>query len=219
MWFQPTFCIAISTYHASISKPTTTNNGRGGSEEGQVTGYEQKEEKGRRENKSEEHKTLTMSDDSKDKGQNIKVCACVCLRVCACACVQVYIAFVMCVLLQVVLRCRPMTQVEASKEKAAIKCVSDKHVEVNYGALGKASKKSFVFDGVYDEKSTQKEVYESVVQPVVDEVLQGYNCTVFAYGQTGTGKTHTMEGDVSNKTHGVMQPNAGVIPRAVTQVL
>jgi hypothetical protein len=33
-------------------------------------------------------------------------------------------------------------------------------------------------------------VYDSVVRPVVDEVLQGYNCTVFAYGQTGTGKTH-----------------------------
>ena len=33
-------------------------------------------------------------------------------------------------------------------------------------------------------------MYDSVVRPVVDEVLQGYNCTVFAYGQTGTGKTH-----------------------------
>ncbi len=31
----------------------------------------------------------------------------------------------------------------------------------------------------------------SCVEPIVDEVLQGFNCTVFAYGQTGTGKTHT----------------------------
>jgi GTPase SAR1 family protein len=37
-------------------------------------------------------------------------------------------------------------------------------------------------------------VYKSVVAPLVQQVLQGYNCTVFAYGQTGTGKTHTMEG-------------------------
>jgi hypothetical protein len=154
-----------------------------------------------------------MSDDSKDKGQNIKVC----VQVCVCARGNTRVTTCM-LSAQVVLRCRPMTQVEASKDKPAIKCVSDKHVEVNYGALGKASKKSFCFDGVYDEKSTQKEVYESVVRPVVDEVLQGYNCTVFAYGQTGTGKTHTMEGDVSQAPAGVMQPNAGVIPRAVTQV-
>lgn len=33
-----------------------------------------------------------------------------------------------------------------------------------------------------------------VVNPLVEEVLAGYNCTVFAYGQTGTGKTFTMEG-------------------------
>jgi len=85
--------------------------------------------------------------------------------------------------IKVVLRCRPMTSTEASREKRAIKCVSDKHVEVNYGAMGKSAKKSFAFDGVYDEESTQEDVYESVVRPVVDEVLQGYNCTVFAYGQ------------------------------------
>jgi kinesin family protein 11 len=129
-------------------------------------------------------------EESKEKGQNIKV----------------------------VLRCRPMTGTEAAKEKPAIKCVSDKHVEVNYAAMGKASKKSFAFDGVYGEKSSQQEVYESLVRPVVDEVLQGYNCTVFAYGQTGTGKTHTMEGDVSPSPAGVMKPGAGIIPRAVTQV-
>ena len=39
--------------------------------------------------------------------------------------------------IKVVLRCRPMTSNEASKEKAAIKCVGDKHVEVNYGAMGR----------------------------------------------------------------------------------
>ena len=87
--------------------------------------------------------------------------------------------------IKVVLRCRPMTTAEARQDKQAIKCVGDKHVEVNYGLMGKQSKKSFAFDGVYDEQSTQKEVYESVVRPVVDEVLQGYNCTVFAYGQVG----------------------------------
>lgn len=40
----------------------------------------------------------------------------------------------------------------------------------------------------------QIEVYNAVVRPLLGEVLDGYNCTVFAYGQTGTGKTFTMEG-------------------------
>lgn len=39
------------------------------------------------------------------------------------------------------------------------------------------------------------EVYQNVVSPLIEEVLLGYNCTVFAYGQTGTGKTHTMIGE------------------------
>jgi hypothetical protein len=38
----------------------------------------------------------------------------------------------------------------------------------------------------------------SVVHPIINEVLAGYNCTVFAYGQTGTGKTFTMEGEKSH---------------------
>jgi len=44
----------------------------------------------------------------------------------------------------------------------------------------------------------QIDVYMSVVHPIISEVLAGYNCTVFAYGQTGTGKTFTMEGEKSN---------------------
>lgn len=38
------------------------------------------------------------------------------------------------------------------------------------------------------------DVYSYVVAPMITDVLEGYNCTVFAYGQTGTGKTHTMTG-------------------------
>lgn len=52
-----------------------------------------------------------------------------------------------------------------------------------------------------------------MVVPIVDETLAGFNCTIFAYGQTGTGKTHTMEGDIH------CEENAGVIPRAVRSIL
>lgn len=41
----------------------------------------------------------------------------------------------------------------------------------------------------------QKDLYEQAVVPIVNEVLEGFNCTIFAYGQTGTGKTYTMEGE------------------------
>lgn len=56
--------------------------------------------------------------------------------------------------------------------------------------------KTFTFDRVFDAKSTQEEVYADAVDPLVTEVLEGYNGTVFAYGQTGTGKTYTMEGSL-----------------------
>ena len=43
--------------------------------------------------------------------------------------------------------------------------------------------------------SKQKDLYDQVVDPIVKEALEGYNWTIFAYGQTGTGKTYTMEGE------------------------
>jgi kinesin family protein 11 len=45
-------------------------------------------------------------------------------------------------------------------------------------------------------------------------MLAGYNCTIFAYGQTGTGKTYTMSGDLS-ETMGMLSDNAGIIPRVL----
>lgn len=50
------------------------------------------------------------------------------------------------------------------------------------------------------------------MRPIIDEVLEGFNCTVFAYGQTGTGKTHTMEGNMADPD------GAGIIPRSVKAV-
>jgi kinesin family protein 5 len=57
---------------------------------------------------------------------------------------------------------------------------------------------------------TQEEVYTYAARPVVDGVLEGFNGTVFAYGQTASGKTHTMEG---SSIEG--DAEAGVIPRMV----
>lgn len=54
------------------------------------------------------------------------------------------------------------------------------------------SSESYKFDEVFTETASQKRVYEAVAKPVVEGVLNGYNGTVMAYGQTGTGKTYTV---------------------------
>ncbi|XP_074069369.1 kinesin-like protein KIF3A isoform X5 [Macrotis lagotis] len=54
--------------------------------------------------------------------------------------------------------------------------------------------KTFTFDTVFGPDSKQLDVYNLTARPIIDSVLEGYNGTIFAYGQTGTGKTFTMEG-------------------------
>jgi len=54
--------------------------------------------------------------------------------------------------------------------------------------------KQFKLDGYLPPESSQADVYERVAAHIVKDVMQGYNGTIFAYGQTGTGKTHTMLG-------------------------
>lgn len=54
---------------------------------------------------------------------------------------------------------------------------------------------TFVFDKVFDENVSQGDVYEATTRNLLDSVLDGYNATVFAYGATGCGKTHTITYD------------------------
>lgn len=67
--------------------------------------------------------------------------------------------------------------------------------------------KAFTFDTVFDESVSQREVYDATARPIVESVLDGYNGTIFAYGQTGTGKTHTMEGAPTPELQGII-PNS-----------
>ncbi|KAJ2341183.1 tubulin-dependent ATPase kip3, partial [Coemansia sp. RSA 2618] len=52
----------------------------------------------------------------------------------------------------------------------------------------------FVFDRVYGEEATQRDLYEGTTRGLLDSVMTGYNATVFAYGATGCGKTYTISG-------------------------
>ncbi|KAM4741502.1 kinesin heavy chain isoform 2-T2 [Anableps anableps] len=72
--------------------------------------------------------------------------------------------------------------------------------------------KSYVFDQVFPTNTTQEQVYNACAKQIVRDVLGGYNGTIFAYGQTSSGKTHTMEG----KLH---DPQAmGIIPRIAQDI-
>ncbi len=76
---------------------------------------------------------------------------------------------------------------------------------------------------VFGPETTQHRLYAQAIHPIVEEVLEGFNCTIFAYGQTGTGKTFTMEGGERDRGSQPESPNletnsAGVIPRAINHI-
>lgn len=75
-----------------------------------------------------------------------------------------------------------------------------------------SSWRSFEFDHVFGPESTQENVYASSVRPALARFTEGFNTTIFAYGQTSSGKTHTMMGQMQNPA------DTGLIPRAVEQV-
>ena len=82
---------------------------------------------------------------------------------------------------QVVIRCRPQNKRERKKAEAIIVHTDEANHEVTVNQRrDKLAKKRFTFDHVFGETSTQQDVYDTVVQPVVAEVLEGFNCTVFA---------------------------------------
>lgn len=86
---------------------------------------------------------------------------------------------------QVAVRCRPVNAEERkSCQATAIQCDSSaKQVTVSCGPAGKKTTKSFAFDKVFGMYSTQEEIFEQMVRPIVTETLEGFNCTIFAYGQ------------------------------------
>ena len=112
--------------------------------------------------------------------------------------------------IQVVVRLRPMSERELKGNTLPVVTASTekKEVTVIKGSGARTLRSTFAFDDVFTSFSTQKEVFDQTLAPVIGDVLNGYESTVFAYGQTGTGKTHTMEGDLN------VSENRGVIPRA-----
>ena len=112
---------------------------------------------------------------------------------------------------KVAIRVRPMNKHE--KEEKSVICVEvDTTNNTVAISSSKGDTKTFQFDYVYPMDTTQREIYDQVAFPIVDSIFQGYNGTVFAYGQTGCGKTYTMMGVVDNPEL------KGVIPNAFSHI-
>ncbi|XP_029790471.1 kinesin heavy chain isoform X1 [Suricata suricatta] len=103
--------------------------------------------------------------------------------------------------IKVMCRFRPLNEAEILRgDKFIPKFKGDETVVIGQG-------KPYVFDRVLPPSTTQEQVYNACAKQIVKDVLEGYNGTIFAYGQTSSGKTHTMEG----KLH---DPQLmGIIPR------
>lgn len=80
--------------------------------------------------------------------------------------------------------------------------------EILVQKTGEEVPKRFTFDCVYDENTFQKDIFDETAFPIIENILEGYNGTIFAYGQTGTGKTHTMAGILDS------EQDKGIIPRS-----
>jgi kinesin family protein 11 len=111
--------------------------------------------------------------------------------------------------IKVAVRCRPLN---AEERKTGQATVITNDQENKLIKVRTRVPRNFHFDEVFGMYSTQQEVFDSIVRPVLEECLCGFNCTMFAYGQTGTGKTHTMEGDITNPD------DAGIIPRCAEAI-
>ncbi|XP_033020322.1 kinesin heavy chain isoform X1 [Lacerta agilis] len=103
--------------------------------------------------------------------------------------------------IKVMCRFRPLNEAEILRgDKFIPKFKGEETVVVGQG-------KPYVFDRVFPSNTSQEQVYNACAKQIVKDVLEGYNGTIFAYGQTSSGKTHTMEG----KLH---DPQLmGIIPR------
>ncbi|KZF25141.1 kinesin heavy chain [Xylona heveae TC161] len=112
--------------------------------------------------------------------------------------------------IKVVARFRPQNKVELSSGGEPI---VDFESEDTCRLNSKEATGAFTFDRVFDMNCRQNDVFDFSIRSTVDDILNGYNGTVFAYGQTGAGKSYTMMGsDIDD------DDTKGIIPRIVEQI-
>lgn len=111
-------------------------------------------------------------------------------------------------------RARPFSTAEKQRgERSSLTFSSDaSRVQLSDGTAP-AHGSGFAFERVFGPESTQQEVYDVAARPIIDAVVDGFNGTVFAYGQTASGKTYTMQGDDADDVE-----KQGIIPRMVRTI-
>ena len=65
-----------------------------------------------------------------------------------------------------------------------------------YDNKHRKKEKKYFFNNIFTEKNNNKDVFDISIKPIINNVINGYNSTALAYGVTGTGKTHTIFGDL-----------------------
>jgi hypothetical protein len=107
-------------------------------------------------------------------------------------------------------------------ELIACQRMGDHGIQLQEQRVEEACRSStFTFDHIFDQDSTQTEVYEEAVLDLIDGALQGVNATILAYGQTGSGKTHTVLGDVKPNPleNDLLTANSGLFLRVLSDLI
>ena len=103
-------------------------------------------------------------------------------------------------------RCRPLNSreleinancIEISKDKTSITLKNNEH--------------NYIYDKIFPAETDQETIFKEIGLPLLKKFLSGYNSTIFAYGQTGTGKTHTIIGPLESLFDDKNE-NFGLIP-------
>ena len=111
----------------------------------------------------------------------------------------------------VICRFRPMNELEKTNGNEEV-CVFTSPTSLQFHSTRENNNYRFEFDRIFPPSSTQEDIYNFGVKGIIDSVLDGYNGTVLAYGQTSSGKTYTMQGEMNNKAA------QGIIPRMIEHV-
>jgi kinesin family protein 3/17 len=88
---------------------------------------------------------------------------------------------------RVVVRSRPLSDKEIKEGHSNIVAIDREAASITIQGQN-VPPKTFTFDSAFDNKTSQLDIYNRIARPIVDSALNGYNGTIFAYGQTGTGK-------------------------------
>ncbi|KAN0009274.1 hypothetical protein ACTFIU_006553 [Dictyostelium citrinum] len=115
--------------------------------------------------------------------------------------------------IRVVCRFRPQNKLELAQGGNSIVSISSENDSVTVN--GSESNHSFSFDYIFPSNTTQRDVYDHAAKPVIEDIMAGYNGTLFVYGQTGSGKTFSMTG--INEPGGDPELR-GIVPRMIETV-